>query len=595
MVATSNLLLSGPIAAAAARARAGKKEPPVELSSPMNIVETVLELSEEVEPAENNSAADAVPVRETFVKPKQQPSPKPVAVVARPTPPASPQPPAEPKPPLAADKSSSSFVGSLLSGLGGRSFKSLLDRTPSDERAAAAAYRELEAAAAAAATGGHFVTIAGYAPSGEEGAVEMEPISREEAEERVSGAPAERFAYLTVDEDPDGYPKVLCRNGFSLLYAPDSGQTCTAHIHRPTGCLPAASEAALFTDEIARKLSADELKRPARGEGLADEWASKLCLFDEHIEPNDLRQGGIGNCWLISAFSALAEFPQHVRSRIHQTSLSKCGRYDVSLFHPVEEKWVRFALDDRLPTNKQGRLRNVRLSVSGELWPVIFEKAFAAMWGSYANLDGGNPYVALKALTGVKGDSLLCFNVSKDTGLWQCWTPEFRLASEGGYPEARQLSEASWPDDGGRGSVGRDSDRMLDLLMWLDEGRSVMCCGSFGNDDTTTSMTGVVQGHAYALLSVSANLGPDGQFDLMKLRNPHGQGGQEWSGAWSDGHPIWDQYPGIKEKLMPAVEDDGTFWMERADFVNEFRSISICLSDKCAAERGKVSTYSSNY
>jgi hypothetical protein len=122
-----------------------------------------------------------------------------------------------------------------------------------------------------------------------------------------------------------------------------------------------------------------------------------------------------------------------------------------------------------------------------------------------------------------------------------------------------------------------------------------MCCGSFGNDDTTTSMTGVVQGHAYALLSVSANLGPDGQFDLMKLRNPHGQGGQEWSGAWSDGHPIWDQYPGIKEKLMPAVEDDGTFWMERADFVNEFRSISICLSDKCAAERGKVSTYSSNY
>ena len=35
----------------------------------------------------------------------------------------------------------------------------------------------------------------------------------------------------------------------------------------------------------------------------------------------------------------------------------------------------------------------------------------------------------------------------------------------------------------------------------------------------------------YALLRIETNLG-DKKFDLMKLRNPHGQGGQEWAGNW---------------------------------------------------------------
>ena len=88
-----------------------------------------------------------------------------------------------------------------------------------------------------------------------------------------------------------------------------------------------------------------------------------------------------------------------------------------------------------------------------------------------------------------------------------------------------------------------------------------------------------LQGHAYALLAIETNLGSK-KFDLMKLRNPHGQGGKEWEGAWSDGDRMWDRYPDIKAKLKPAGADDGTFWIAREDFVNEFRSISVCI--RCA-------------
>jgi len=33
-----------------------------------------------------------------------------------------------------------------------------------------------------------------------------------------------------------------------------------------------------------------------------------VVLFDK-IEPNDVAQGKIGNCWLMASISALAEFP----------------------------------------------------------------------------------------------------------------------------------------------------------------------------------------------------------------------------------------------------------------------------------------------
>ena len=450
----------------------------------------------------------------------------------------------------------------------------------------------LEKAASLVATGGRYVELEGYALTGEPGAIDVQQIDRADAESRVAEDPEKLFAFLTVDANPDGFPKVLCHSGFPLLHQPDTQQVCTAHVWRPPGSLPSSGEATLFVDGLKladRSAKVHGLKRPSRGEGLADEWTSKLCLFDDCIEPSDLRQGGLGNCWLISAFSALAEFPERIRERIKQTEISKAGYYDVSLFDPVDEKWVHMRIDDRFPTNPFGRLRNVKISVSGEIWPVVFEKAFAALWGGYQFLDGGNPYVALKALTGTAGQDLVCIIRSRDDpDVWQCWTPNFRRNPTHGFPEAPQLTEATWPDNGERGCVGRNSDRMLDLLMWFDRGECVMCCGSGGTDDSVTSLSGVVQGHAYALLTIAANIGSEGQFDLLKLRNPHGQGGKEWAGTWCDGHPIWESFPDVKAKLNPLEAADGTFWMAREDFVKEFRSVSVCLSASCAAERGRV-------
>jgi hypothetical protein len=46
------------------------------------------------------------------------------------------------------------------------------------------------------------------------------------------------------------------------------------------------------------------------------------------------------------------------------------------------------------------------------------------------------------------------------------------------------------------------------------------------------------------------------------VRNPWGN--TEWTGDWSDRSPLWNDE--LKEYFGWTDEDDGTFWMDIADF-----------------------------
>jgi len=52
---------------------------------------------------------------------------------------------------------------------------------------------------------------------------------------------------------------------------------------------------------------------------------------------------------------------------------------------------------------------------------------------------------------------------------------------------------------------------------------------------------GLISYHAYTMLKI-VELDIEEQFpvQLVKIRNPHGKGGKEWTGPWMDGDPRWD-------------------------------------------------------
>jgi hypothetical protein len=71
-------------------------------------------------------------------------------------------------------------------------------------------------------------------------------------------------------------------------------------------------------------------------------------LFEGEIEPSDLCQGAVGDCWL-----------------------------------------VLVTVDDRIPCKKKTKKPRFMSPNGNELWAIILEKAYAKWCGSYAALDGG--------------------------------------------------------------------------------------------------------------------------------------------------------------------------------------------------------------
>ena len=88
--------------------------------------------------------------------------------------------------------------------------------------------------------------------------------------------------------------------------------------------------------------------------------------------------------------------------------------------------------------------------------------------------------------------------------------------------------------------------------------------------DSAINELGIVQGHAYAVLDVVEV----DNYKLMQLRNPHGSRGVEWSGEWSDDSDQWNTR--YKSKLKFEKKNDGVFWMEVDDFIENYSFLYIC-------------------
>ena len=163
-----------------------------------------------------------------------------------------------------------------------------------------------------------------------------------------------------------------------------------------------------------------------------------------------------------------------------------------------------------------------------ELWPAILEKAYAKKYGSYSTIAGGLVDIALSELTNGIPET---YKKDENENLQKLWDKVLDAKQEGAFLGA---GSPSHPDG-----------------------------------DRATSDDGIVQGHAYSVLRLAEVDGTK----LIQLRNPWGSG--EWTGDWSDDSELWTTR--MKNVLNYNVfEDDGVFWMDWNDFMEEFETIYVC-------------------
>jgi calpain-15 len=258
-----------------------------------------------------------------------------------------------------------------------------------------------------------------------------------------------------------------------------------------------------------------------------DEICQAPIKVSDLIEPTDILQGELGDCYFLSALSAIAEFPHRIQKLFDTQEYEASGCYIVSMLDTGVFK--DFIVDDYFPCDRNGLLAfsgpKVDRGVS-ELWVLLLEKAYAKRFGSYQSIEAGFTDEVLRDLTAAPCETVQA--TARD--IWQ----KLVNANNNGF-----IITAATGDE--------------------------------AEQDTVNSL-GLVGLHAYSVITTAEVPTRRRTEYLLRIRNPWGN--TEWRGDWSDQSPLWT--PELRQELGWENANDGSFWMRLEDFQEWFDSVTIC-------------------
>jgi len=137
---------------------------------------------------------------------------------------------------------------------------------------------------------------------------------------------------------------------------------------------------------ILRKPIATEGNTPWNPAGTI--WLDPGAFFDEGTEFFDPVQGGLADCWLIAAMSAVAwARPYTIAQRTRTTGLGEQDFVDEIDVHNDDGTKTSVEVTERINVMASNHAYQWgRSSESGEIWPAVYEKAFAK-WRGHNNTD----------------------------------------------------------------------------------------------------------------------------------------------------------------------------------------------------------------
>ncbi|KAI8964081.1 cysteine proteinase [Daldinia sp. FL1419] len=274
--------------------------------------------------------------------------------------------------------------------------------------------------------------------------------------------------------------------------------------------------------------------------------------FMKTLDAGDVKQGSLGDCWLIASLSALANVEDGIKRMCVEYD-TRIGIYGFVFYRDGE--WIYSIVDDKLyltspcwdsPSMQREMLQQIdrdepekvyrktyqtgskalffgQCKDQHETWVALVEKAYAKAHGDYGSLSGGWIGEGLEDLSGGVTTELLASDILDVDAFWD-----------------DELSKVN-----------------QEFLFGCSTG---LLDGGYGDRN------GIREGHAYVVMD--ARTLKSGQ-RLVKLRNPWGKTRKGvWEGPWSDGSKEWNN--DVKEELGHQFGNDSVFWITYEDMLEKY-------------------------
>ena len=318
------------------------------------------------------------------------------------------------------------------------------------------------------------------------------------------------------------------------------------------------------------------VKKQQNKKSLKDERENKFI----QPNPNQVLQGKLKNCYLLSALSSLSKRDSLITRIVGNNEKNDFGLFSVWL--NINGLWDEYVIDDYIPVeidhenldeNGEPKFSPVfsKFGKFGEeaLWVILIEKAYAKAFGGYQRIDLGDPTCALRDLTGApvtRIDFAYVHYLFREVEALQ-----HQIDQKSAKYQLYQLR-----DDLKKELENKIKIICEKLISSIRLGH-IICCYTLNQEQMVTghneleanlqnydsnqpdgrdqtfnqrvSKSGIVYNHAYSVLNTCTlekkvkgkydyGCGFEEEWQIIKLRNPWGK--VEWNGAWSHGSTMWD-------------------------------------------------------
>ena len=257
---------------------------------------------------------------------------------------------------------------------------------------------------------------------------------------------------------------------------------------------------------------------------------SKLnVLRDSKNLKDDVIQGELGDCYFLSTLYSLAENPQNIKNMV-KNGRATDDSFEANIY--IHGEPVTIVVDNSFPVANASKIAFAGINEnSGNIWPLVLEKAWAKCNKSYEDIIPGNSADAFQFLTPAPYDT---YYHTQDIGATLFKT--IQDANKENYIILADITETK--------------NTNLDTL----------------------SKMGLITNHAYSVIGTAVLKKPNGsEIQLLKMKNMWGT--NEWIGDWSDQSLKWTQE--FKKAVGLQNKEDGVFWMSYDDYLQFYTTTHI--------------------